>query len=91
MSWLQAFEMHQDLLKANRFYVTCDTFDNLSHVLSVAGDDNLIIGSDYGHADMSAEIDALQVLQDRGEQGQVSHSAVKKLLDDNARALYGLS
>ncbi|PON19707.1 hypothetical protein C2W62_01320 [Candidatus Entotheonella serta] len=91
MSWLQAFEMHQDLLKANRFYVTCDTFDNLSHVLSVAGDDNLIIGSDYGHADMSAEIDALQVLQDRGEQGQVSHSAVKKLLDDNATALYGLS
>ena len=90
MSWLQAFEMHQDLLKANRFYVTCDTFDDLPHVLSIAGDDNLIIGSDYGHADMSAEIDALQVLQDRGEQGQISQSAVKKLLDDNARALYGL-
>lgn len=90
MSWMQAFDLHQDLLRANRFYVTCDTFDDLAHVLNIAGDDNLIIGSDYGHADMSAEIDALQVLQERGEQGKVSRASVSKLLDDNARAFYGL-
>ena len=34
--------------------------DDLPYVLPVAGDDNLIIGTDYGHSDSSSEIEALQ-------------------------------
>ena len=90
MSWMRTFELHQELLRANRFYVSCDTFDDLAHIVNLAGDDNLIIGSDYGHADMSAEIDALRILQEQGDKGQVSRAAVGKILDDNARAFYGL-
>jgi predicted TIM-barrel fold metal-dependent hydrolase len=70
--------------------VTCDTFDDLAQVVNLTGDDNFIIGSDYGHADMSAEIDALRVLQKHAAEQHVSKETVNKILDGNARALYGL-
>jgi uncharacterized protein len=87
---LEGFELSQDLLRENRFYVTCDTFDDLGQVTKLCGDDNFIIGSDYGHADMSAEIDALRILQEHAAQQHVEKATVDKILSDNARALYGL-
>lgn len=89
-SWLKGFDLSQDLLRANNFYVTCDTFDDLEQVINLAGDDNFMIGSDYGHADMSAEIDALRILQEHAAEQQVTKEALDKILDDNARAFYGL-
>jgi predicted TIM-barrel fold metal-dependent hydrolase len=59
----------------------------LPYILSYAGEDNLVIGTDYGHADTASEISALRELQ---HNGQVNSEAVKKILDDNPRALYGL-
>ena len=49
-----------------------------------------MIGSDYSHADMSAEIDALAILERKGQEGELSKGSVAKILDDNARALYGI-
>lgn len=89
-SWMHGFEMSKDLLRENRFYVSCDTFDDLPQVVGLAGEDNFVIGSDYGHADMSAEIDALRILQRHAVHEGISPGAVRKILDDNARALYGL-
>ena len=37
--------------KENRVYVTCQTDDDLDYVLGYAGEDNLVIGTDYGHSD----------------------------------------
>jgi len=51
----------KNVLKENRIYVTCQTDDDLDHVLGYAGEDNLVIGTDYGHADNAAEIEALRV------------------------------
>jgi predicted TIM-barrel fold metal-dependent hydrolase len=68
-------------------YVTCQTNDDLPFVLKYAGEDNLIIGSDYGHADTSAELDALRNLH---ETTPVSPEVIKKILEDNPKALYGL-
>ena len=82
--------LKSDLLRANRFYVTCETQDDLPYVLQYAGEDNLVIGSDYGHADPSSVLEALTILKRRGETGEVRQEAVRKILDDNARALYGL-
>jgi predicted TIM-barrel fold metal-dependent hydrolase len=56
-------------------------------VLQYAGEDNLVIGSDYGHADTATEIEALRRLK---ENDALSPRAIDKILDDNARALYGL-
>ena len=79
-----------NLLRDNRFYVTCEVHDDLPYVLKYAGEDNLVIGSDYGHADPSSVLQALNILKERGASGEISQGAVTKILDDNARALYGL-
>lgn len=90
-SWMNAPELSQDILRDNRFYVTCDTFDDLPQMVRLAGDDNFIIGSDYGHADMSAEIDALTILEKQAAEQGVAQGTVRKILDQNARTFYGLA
>jgi len=63
------------------------TRDDLNYVLSFSGEDNLVLGSDYGHADTAAEIDAIRRLQ--GDSA-IPKNVVNKILDDNPTALYGL-
>jgi hypothetical protein len=46
-----------------------------------------MIGTDYGHQDMSVELDALRTL---GERGDLDPVVAQKILDENPRALYGL-
>lgn len=77
----------ENVLRDNHIYVTCQTNDDLAYVMSKVGEDNLVMGTDYGHADTSTEIYALQTFR---ESGMVSPSAAEKILDRNARALYGL-
>jgi predicted TIM-barrel fold metal-dependent hydrolase len=77
----------EDVLRKNRIYVACQTDDDLPYVLKYSGEDHLVIGTDYGHNDTSSEILALRKLK---EDGSVPPEVVRKILDDNARALYGL-
>lgn len=76
-----------EMLRENRLYVGCQTDDDLSYILEYAGEDNLVMGTDYGHADTAAELTALSTLRKTNEGGV---RVVNKILDDNARALYGL-
>jgi predicted TIM-barrel fold metal-dependent hydrolase len=76
-----------NLLRDNRMYVTCQADDDLPHILKYAGDDTLIIGTDYGHADSATDLQAMSELRMRED---VDSKAVDRILDDNARALYGL-
>ena len=76
-----------EVLRKNNIWVACQTDDDLPYVLKFAGDDRLVIGTDYGHNDTSSEIMALRKLK---EDGTVPPHVVNKILDDNARALYGL-
>jgi predicted TIM-barrel fold metal-dependent hydrolase len=76
-----------DVLRRNKIWVACQTDDDLPYVLQYAGEDHLVIGTDYGHNDTSSEILALRKLK---EDGAVPPTVVNKILDDNARALYGL-
>jgi predicted TIM-barrel fold metal-dependent hydrolase len=75
------------LLRERRLYVTIQTDDDIPYVLQYAGEDNLIIGTDYGHDDSSSELEALRILRQNGE---IPARVIDKMLDDNARALYGL-
>jgi predicted TIM-barrel fold metal-dependent hydrolase len=74
-------------LQKYRMYVTCQTDDDLEWVLKYAGEDNLVIGTDYGHTDQSSEIEAIRHLR---ENGDINPSAINKMLDDNPKALYNL-
>ena len=76
-----------EVLRKSRIYVACQTDDDLPYVLKYTGEDHLVIGTDYGHNDTSSEILALRKLR---EDGAVPPQIVNKILDDNARALYGL-
>jgi uncharacterized protein len=74
-------------LEECRVWVTCQTTDDLPFVLKHAGENSIVIGTDYGHTDASSELDAITVL--RQESG-LPEPQLKKILDDNPRALYGL-
>ena len=77
----------ENVLQDNRFYVTCQTDDDLPYVLKYAGQQNLVMGTDYGHADTASELEALKILE---KDADISSDAKHKVLDDNARALYGI-
>ncbi len=79
--------MSKTIMADNNFYVACQVTDDLAHVLEYAGEDNLVVGTDYGHSDTSTEIEALRKIKD---DGKIPASVADKILDANARALYGL-
>ena len=79
--------MSKTIMADNNFYVACQVTDDLGHVLEYAGEDNLVVGTDYGHSDTSTEIEALRKIKD---DGKISSAVADKILDANARALYGL-
>jgi len=49
-----------------------------------------MIGTDYSHADQYAEIQALDVIEQRAEKGEIPASVARKILDDDPRRFYGL-
>lgn len=79
-----------DVLKKNRMYVSIEVNEDLPYLISVVGEDNLVVGSDYTHADQSQELGFVQRLRERADRGEISHTAVQKIVYDNPRALYGL-
>jgi len=80
-------QIKDDVLKDNHVWVACQTDDDLPEVLRYVGEDNLVIGTDYGHADSATEIYALQRMK---QESPLAPAVVSKILDDNARALYAL-
>ena len=66
-------------------FVSCETDDDLEHVVKYAGEDSLVIGTDYGHNDQSTEIDTLVNLRDC-----CSHAQQWKIVDQNPRARWAL-
>jgi predicted TIM-barrel fold metal-dependent hydrolase len=55
--------------------------------LQQAGEDCLVIGTDYGHTDISSDVDAINIFKARTD---LTTEVKRKILSDNARALYGL-
>ena len=76
-----------NVLKEYNIYVTCQTDDDIPYILKHAGEDNIVIGTDYGHFDPSSEVDAISVFK---RMDGMSDTAMTKILLDNPKALYGL-
>lgn len=79
--------LSSDPLKDNNIFVTVEVTDDIPYIIERAGDDNLVVGTDYGHTDTSAEIEALRILR---EGGKVNAKSVDKILGPNSERLYGL-
>jgi predicted TIM-barrel fold metal-dependent hydrolase len=76
-----------DIMRDNRLYVACQTDDDLPYILKYSGENNIVIGTDYGHNDTSSEIEALKRIR---REGEVSSEVIDKILFDNPKALYNL-
>jgi hypothetical protein len=77
-----------DLLERCGIFVTCQIGDDVPYLIKgCMGENTLMIGTDYGHADSSTELDALTVLQ---ESGGISAAMHRKIVEDNPRKFYGL-
>jgi hypothetical protein len=49
------FNEPQELFREYRLWVACEADEELPHLVRFLGEDNLIIGSDYGHNDPSKD------------------------------------
>jgi len=74
-------------LADNNIWVTVETTDDIPCIIDRAGDDNLVVGTDYGHTDTSAQIEALRLLR---ESGDIPRDSVDRILGPNPIRLYGL-
>jgi predicted TIM-barrel fold metal-dependent hydrolase len=75
-------------MRSGRLFVACQTDDDLPYVLKYAGEDSLMIGSDYGHADNASELLALRRLKEKGE---LEPRVIDKILFHNPARFYGLT
>ena len=79
--------MPDNFLTANRVYVASSVTDDVAYILRYAGEDNLMLGTDYGHNDQTSQIDAFTLF---GQRNDIGEAVVKKITETNPRALYGL-
>jgi hypothetical protein len=88
--WAKRFgaaDRTEKMLADLRFFVTCETHEDLPQVLRYAGEDNLLLGTDYGHADTSTELAAHEVLLGRND---LPAGVAAKIVGPNAAKFYGL-
>ncbi len=79
-------------LKYHRFFVTCDTEDDVACLVDQYGaEDNIMIGTDYAHGDLSGELKAHEVVVDWGRSGKLRPGVVSKIVSENARHFYALA
>jgi predicted TIM-barrel fold metal-dependent hydrolase len=81
----QGRTLSKTVLADNNMFVACQTNDDLPYIINAVGDDNLMIGSDYGHNDTSSELEALRLLK---ESGRLPEATMTKILDTNPSRLY---
>ncbi len=75
------------VLRDCRLFVTCEEHEELPQILQYAGDERLVLGSDYGHpGDVD---DSIYVQRKFLARHDISELQKRRILDDNARSLFG--
>lgn len=90
LSMTELIDSHRKLFKDNRMFITIDPVDDVEYLLKLGTEDSLIIGTDYSHHDMSANLNALSEVQQWAEQGKITQAVATKILERNPQELYGL-
>lgn len=76
-----------ELFRDYRLFIAAETDEDLPYLLQYIGEDNMIVGSDYGHEDQSRETGIVKIMRNRRD---LDPSSIKKILDDNPRHLYSI-
>ena len=74
-------------LRDFNIFVSTQSDDDFQYIISYAGEENLVIGTDYGHGDTSSELNAISRFQAMND---LSADVKRKILYDNPKRLYGL-
>ena len=74
-------------LREYNIYVSTQSDDDFPYIISYAGEENLVIGTDYGHGDTSSELNA--IARFKALEG-LSETVKRKILCENARRFYGI-
>jgi predicted TIM-barrel fold metal-dependent hydrolase len=77
----------ENFAREYRMFVTCENSDDLPYILQQTGEDCLMIGTDYGHTDISSDVDAIKIFKGRTD---LNPDSKRKILSDNPREFYGL-
>ncbi len=78
----------EGIFRRCNIFVTCESDDDLPWILKYAGEETLLIGTDYGHNDASSDTNAIRILKQRSD---VSDRVKWRILSENPKALYGLT
>ncbi len=70
-----------------RLYIAAETDEDIPYLLNYIGEDNLIMGSDYGHQDQSKDNGMVGLMRKRED---LDTRVVEKILSDNPTRYYGL-
>ena len=77
----------RELLAERNIWVAIQTADDINYIIDCAGDDHLVLGTDYGHNDTATELNALRNLR---QSGRLDDAVADKILDHNPTRLYAL-
>jgi predicted TIM-barrel fold metal-dependent hydrolase len=80
-------ELSPSVIADNHLYIMYEGYEDLPYILKYAGEDSLVVGTDYGHTDQSTQIDAMRRL---AEHGDVDPGIADKILRRNPAAPCGL-
>ncbi len=81
------YQNSKELFRDYNLFIACEADEDIPYLAKTIGEDNLVIGSDYGHNDPSAEEKLVESLQKRED---IPEPFARKILCDNPRRLYGL-
>jgi predicted TIM-barrel fold metal-dependent hydrolase len=81
-------QLGPSLCRDYRMFVACEADEDIPYLLDYIGEDNLLIGSDYGHHDQSAQPDLVSYIEARED---LPSSVVNKILRSNPSRFYAIS
>jgi predicted TIM-barrel fold metal-dependent hydrolase len=76
-----------DLFHDYRLFVACEADEDVPYLAKYIGEENILIGSDYGHNDPSEERHLVQTMRARED---IPTALTEKILSDNARRFYAI-
>ncbi len=86
----QLCDLDPDIFRKNRCYITIDPIDDVEALLKFHTEDHLIIGTDYSHTDISANLSGINEVHNWVDEGRINTEQAEKILNTNSRVFYGL-
>jgi predicted TIM-barrel fold metal-dependent hydrolase len=82
------FSSDADMFREYRIFVACEADEDVNYIARYTGEEQLVIGSDYGHQDPSEERQLVAAMRARED---IPRALTDKILFENPKLLYPLN